>query len=55
MSTVKKEAEQITKPLKAEKDDGPSVGKENSDGMTNRCPINFAGASHFTVNINYNY
>ena len=25
------------------------------DGMPNRCPMNFAGASHFTININYNH
>ena len=27
------------------------VGKENSYGMTNRWPINFAGTPHCTVNI----
>ena len=33
-----KETEEITKQLTAEKDDGTIAGKENSDGMTNRCP-----------------
>ena len=33
--TMSKEAEEITKPLTGEKNDGASVGKENSDGMTN--------------------
>ena len=60
MSAATKEADETVSTVK--KEDGATKGKENctnvekengAAGMTNRC-ISFAGASNFTVNINYN-
>ena len=48
----KKEEDQMPKTLNNE---GSCKEIEYCDGMPNRCAMNFAGASHFTVNINYNH
>ena len=52
---INKEAYDITKPMTAKKDDGTNAEQQYSDGMTSRCPINFAGASHFTTIITDGY
>ena len=43
-----KEQDAMSKPLNNE---GSCKELEYCDGMLNRCPMNFAGASHFIVNI----
>ena len=50
-TAVTKEGDETVSSVKKE-DDGMNIGKEI--GMTNRC-VSFAGASNFTVNINYNH
>ena len=51
---VKKGKNEMCQPLAIAKNEGSCEEKENCDHGMNRCPMSFAGASHFTVNINYN-
>ena len=51
VSAGKKEQDAMPKPL----NEGSCKEIEYCDGMLKRCPMNFAGASHFTVNMNYNH
>ena len=52
-STSKKGKNEMCQPLAIAKNEGSCKEKENCDHGMNRCPMSFAGASHFTVNINY--
>ena len=52
LTAGEKEQDTMPKPLNNE---GSCKEIKYCDGMPNRCPMNFAGASHFTVNINYNH
>lgn len=53
MSTCKKEADVKEIHRWQIKENRSSDNKENSNQVQKGCPISFAGASQFTININY--